>query len=62
VFHDKSNWNHPDNIHATDYDINAVYSDKFKQLIIPVHTGEAIPIKRWNYKSLKSIEVSQDET
>lgn len=49
VFHDYSNFNSLDNMHATKLDIDNIYSSKFKEYITPVHTGNE------NYKEIYTI-------
>jgi len=48
VFHDYFKNRYPGCIHATDYDINHIYSEEFKDKMIKVHTGETENSKRRN--------------
>ena len=55
VFHDFSKWNSVNNIHATEQDIEQIYSDKFKKYLVYVHTGDTDFKKAYYLKDIKQI-------
>jgi len=55
VFHDFSKWNSVNNIHATEQDIEQIYSDMFKKYLVYVHTGDTNFKKAYYLKDIKRI-------
>ena len=55
VFHDFSKWNSVNNIHATEQDIEQIYSDMFKKYLVYVHTGTTDFKKVYYLKDIKQI-------
>jgi len=55
VFHDFSKQNSVNNIHATEQDIEQIYSDMFKKYLVYVHTGDTNFKRVYYLKDIKQI-------
>jgi len=57
VFHDFSNWNNPYNVHATKYDIEGVYSEKYRKHIVYVHNDEKDFKDKWYEEDIPEVSL-----